>query len=84
MPRLKLQRRLPLQTLTRLPRTALIDAFAVGSVAFFRSAASPSNSAVREGSHDFDFIYGKWRMPNHRLKERLAGSHKVGQFQHLR
>src|ERR1700744_4033380 len=37
-------------------------------------------STVREGSHDFDFIYGKWRMPNHRLKERLAGSHEWADF----
>jgi hypothetical protein len=45
------------------------------------SHAAPENSTtaratpVRDGSHDFDFIYGKWRMPNHRLKTRLAGSH---------
>lgn len=40
-------------------------------------AASP---AVRNGSHDFDFIYGKWRMPNHKLKKRLAGSHEWDDF----
>jgi hypothetical protein len=43
------------------------------------STASPS-AAVRDGSHDFDFIYGKWRMPNHRLKKRLAGSHEWADF----
>ena len=34
------------------------------------AADSPTaqSAAVRGGSHDFDFIYGKWRMPNHRLK----------------
>lgn len=35
---------------------------------------------VRDGSRDFDFIYGKWRMPNHRLKQRLAGSHEWVDF----
>jgi hypothetical protein len=35
---------------------------------------------VRDGSHAFDFIYGKWRMPNHRLKKRLAGSHEWVDF----
>lgn len=43
--------------------------------------ATPADSTVntptvvRDGSHDFDFIYGKWRMPNHRLKKRLTDSH---------
>lgn len=40
--------------------------------------ASPAN--VRDGSHDFDFDYGKWRMPNHRLVKRLAGSHEWADF----
>src|SRR5215472_17246796 len=50
------------------------------------SAAQPNHVAatepamVRDGSHDFDFIYGKWRMPNHRLKKRLAGSHEWDDF----
>ena len=38
------------------------------------------SKATRDGSHDFDFIYGKWRMPNHRLKKRLAGSHEWDDF----
>ena len=35
---------------------------------------------VRDGSHDFDFLYGKWKMPNHRLLKRLAGSHEWEDF----
>jgi hypothetical protein len=38
------------------------------------------SAAVRDGSHDFDFIYEKWRMPNHRLKKRLAGSNEGDDF----
>ncbi|MGH8199819.1 MAG: hypothetical protein ACREVO_05570 [Steroidobacteraceae bacterium] len=37
-------------------------------------------AGVRDGSHDFDFEYGKWRMPNHRLVTRLAGSHDWADF----
>ncbi len=44
-----------------------------------RSTATPA-SAVKDGSHDFDFIYGKWRMPNRRLVKRLAGSHEWADF----
>jgi hypothetical protein len=42
--------------------------------------AQPAPAKVRDGSHDFDFIYGKWRMPNHRLVKRLAGSHEWDDF----
>lgn len=40
----------------------------------------PLAAGVRDGSHDFDFEYGKWTMPNHRLVERLAGSHEWADF----
>lgn len=43
-------------------------------------AAEGDGQGVRDGSHDFDFIYGKWRMPNHRLVKRLAGSHEWADF----
>ena len=36
--------------------------------------------ATRDGSHDFDFLYGKWKMPNHRLLKRLADSHEWEDF----
>ena len=40
----------------------------------------PAAANVRDGSHDFDFESGKWRMPNHRLVTRLAGSHDWADF----
>jgi hypothetical protein len=42
-------------------------------------SAGPA-SGVRDGSHDFDFLYGKWKMPNHRLVKRLAGSNDWEDF----
>ena len=42
--------------------------------------ATAASTAVRDGSHDFDFLYGKWMMPNHRLKKRLAGSNEWEDF----
>ncbi|HET7174822.1 MAG TPA: hypothetical protein VFK21_02335 [Gammaproteobacteria bacterium] len=42
--------------------------------------ATAANTALRDGSHDFDFLYGKWMMPNHRLKNRLAGSNEWEDF----
>lgn len=36
--------------------------------------------AARDGSHDFDFLYGKWKMPNHRLMKRMADSHDWEDF----
>jgi hypothetical protein len=38
------------------------------------------STATRDGSHDFDFLYGKWKMPNHRLLKRLANSHEWEDF----
>ena len=42
--------------------------------------AEPGTTSQHDGQHDFDFIYGKWRMPNHRLVKRLAGSHEWDDF----
>jgi hypothetical protein len=75
--------------LKRFPRVAFFHAtFALAALGICAPgfAAAPADSsaapsgAVRDGSHDFDFIYGKWRMPNHRLKKRLAGSHEWADF----
>ena len=43
-------------------------------------ATQQARTSQRDGQHDFDFIYGKWRMPNHRLVKRLAGSHEWQDF----
>ena len=42
--------------------------------------SADQTAAVRDGSHDFDFLYSNWRMPNHRLTKRLAGSHEWADF----
>ena len=50
------------------------------SFAAAQGSTSAQTAAVRDGSHDFDFLYAKWRMPNHRLKKRLAGSQDWDDF----
>lgn len=50
------------------------------TVAAAPAPGSTPTASVRDGSHDFDFIYGKWRMPNHRLKNRLVGSREWADF----
>jgi hypothetical protein len=65
---------------------ALLSVGAVGSVTAL-AQTSPSQSTLHSvtaaeppGVHDFDFIYGMWRMPNHKLTKRLAGSHEWVDF----
>ena len=74
-------------TVTRSAFISATLACATAGIYATKSAvAAPSDStaaksaSVRDGSHDFEFIYGKWRMPNHRLKKRLAGSHEWVDF----
>lgn len=73
----------------KFTRVAFIDgifALAMLGMCISNSDAAPEGSggaqsaAVRDGSHDFDFLYAKWRMPNHRLKKRLAGSQEWDDF----
>jgi hypothetical protein len=59
---------------------SMVTIYAPQSDAAADSSATPRSATVRDGSHDFDFIYGKWRMPNHFLKKRLTGSHEWVDF----
>ena len=74
------------RTVTRMALSGALMAIAArglgasGAVAAPSDAAAAKSAPTRDGSHDFDFIYGKWRMPNHRLKKRLAGSHEWVDF----
>jgi hypothetical protein len=40
-----------------------IDICTFSSLAAPADSAAAQSVAVRDGSQDFDFIYGKWRMP---------------------
>src|SRR6202050_4554518 len=55
-------------------------AWALTGLAASDSSRSAQPETGRDGSHDFDFLYGKWKMPNHRLTKRLAGSHEWVDF----
>jgi hypothetical protein len=74
-----------MQSYTRSPFCALASLGLCATLGATADANAPKAStappaSVRDGFHDFDFIYGKWRMPNHRLKKRLAGSHEWQDF----
>jgi len=76
---------MPLKILTGSAIIGAISAVTAILICGAKSVAAPdavtaAQPTARDGSHDFDFIYGKWRMPNHRLKKRLAGSHEWVDF----
>jgi hypothetical protein len=69
---------------------AALAAAAVGLIARFDVAvAEPTKGmpvtkpAPHEPSHDFDFLFGRWKVHNRRLKERLAGSSEWEEFDAL-
>jgi hypothetical protein len=75
----------PCRPFTLVAAAMLITAFdGYGPEALANNAtgevSAQQATATRDGSHDFDFLYGKWKMPNHRLVKRLAGSHEWEDF----
>jgi hypothetical protein len=60
--------------------SALVPGLDTASSTAAQGSTSTQSAAVRDGSHDFEFLYAKWRMPNHRLKKRLAGSQDWDDF----
>ncbi|HEX3842749.1 MAG TPA: hypothetical protein VHV80_00195 [Steroidobacteraceae bacterium] len=44
------------------------------------AGAPPAASQVRDGSHDFDFLYGTWLMHNRRLEPPVLSSHAWARF----
>lgn len=63
------------------PLAAAIALAAFGGYAPAAAAAASQHApAVRDGSHDFDFEMGKWKMHNRRLAKKFVGSHDWVEF----
>jgi hypothetical protein len=65
---------------TLIGALSMLTIYAPDSPAGTDDSTKPQSATIRDGSHDFDFLYDKWRMPNHMLKKRLAGSHEWADF----
>jgi hypothetical protein len=67
------------KTMTRLGRLGALAAVALAlsppSLALAQAPpATPPAATLRDGSHDFDFLIGRWKAHVRRLPERLVGS----------
>lgn len=60
---------------------ALLAAALRAQAAHADAARSGTDAAAHDGSHDFDFWFGRWRVANERLKERLVGSAEWEHFE---
>ena len=55
-------------------RLVRAQAAAAATTALYRNQLPESVDERNDGAHDFDFYFGRWRVHNERLRERLAGS----------
>lgn len=53
---------------------------AAASTALFRNQLAVPPAAAHDGARDFDFYYGRWRVHNERLRERLVGCGEWDRF----
>jgi hypothetical protein len=68
----------PYRPFTLLAAAMLLTAF--GGVSYAENPATTAGPAIRDGSRDFDFEMGKWKMHNRRLAKKFAGSHDWVEF----
>jgi hypothetical protein len=54
---------------------------AAASTALFRNQFVDAAPPARDGTRDFDFYFGRWRVHNERLRERLAGCREWDRFE---
>ncbi len=70
----------PLTVLARSQPLAAASA-AVDRNQYLDSTGATLTSNSRDGAHDFDFLFGQWRIDNQRLQQRLVGCADWEQFE---
>jgi hypothetical protein len=68
----------PYRPYSLLAAAMLLTAF--GGVSYAVNPGTAPGPVVRDGSHDFDFEMGKWKMHNRRLAKKFANSHDWVEF----
>ena len=54
--------------------------FAMFGNSFATAETASTNSSMRDGAHDFDFLFGEWSGKHHKLKHRLSHSNEWEDF----